>query len=239
MAPLCAEACGSISFQSFHMMKLQSSNKRFSGLLREAVAGGGFGRSRWELRVKDREERGCCSWSVKNIWQLWEGWRRFLAFICLAKKSQEKPGHKSVDKGKNNMGVVFQLLCFCPFLSILSVPSVVVLLALYTHLQHCCEPTYPPRWSPWVSAGGAAFWLSQVKPLLGWVSTSTAPKLGGVQLCQTVLTALPQSREKPSDQLPDGGTARVRVMSPGRYGQVTEHFWIPDPASSAVKAIIT
>lgn len=205
----------------------------------------GWGRlweSRWELRVKDREERMLflkCEEYLAAVGRMEKISRFYLSY----KKISEKSGHKSVDKGKNNMGVFFQLLCFCPILSILSVPSVVVLLALYTHLQHYCVPTYPPRWSPRVSAGRAAFWLSQVMPLLGWVSTTPVPKLGGVQLCQTVPTALPQSREKPSDQLPDGGTTRVRVMGPQQeLWQIwtgTEHFWIPDPASSAVKAIIT
>lgn len=79
--------------------------------------------------------------------------------------------------------------------------------------------------------------------LLGWVSTPPVPKLIGVQLCQPLLTALPHPWEKPSDQLPGRGMVRERVMEPQeKPWQIwagTEHFWIPDPASSAVRAIIT
>lgn len=134
-----------ISFQSCQMMWLQSSNKRCCETAERRGGSGRFG----EEQVGDASEgyggkwRGCCSWSVKNIWQLWEGWRRLLGFICNAKKVSEKSGHKTEDKVRKNMGDLFTALvslshsfhplcaqCWC-------------VTALCAHLQHHCESCQP------------------------------------------------------------------------------------------------
>lgn len=149
-----------ISFQSCQMMWLQSSNKRCCETAERRGGSGRFG----EEQVGDESEgyggkwRGCCSWSVKNIWQLWEGWRRLLGFICNAKKkSQRNQDIKLKIKSGKIWEIFSQLLCLCPILSILSVPSVGVLLLYALTCSTAVNPASPPGMAHLVGAGRAAF----------------------------------------------------------------------------------
>lgn len=82
---------------------------------------------------------------MKNIWQLWEGWRRLLGFICGEKK--KKQPHRNQDikvgiKAGKNTGAILPASASlsCSFCSLYARCWRVA--ALHSRLQYCCE-CYP------------------------------------------------------------------------------------------------
>lgn len=96
------------------MMKLQSSNKRFYVT---AERSSGWGRL-WEEQVgAENEGQGGermlfleCEEYLAAVGRM----EKISSFYLSCKKISEKSGHKSVDKGKNNMAALFPASAFLP-----------------------------------------------------------------------------------------------------------------------------
>lgn len=96
------------------MMKLQSSNKRFYVT---AERSSGWGRL-WEEQVgAENEGQGGermlfleCEEYLAAVGRM----EKISSFYLSCKKVSEKSGHKSVDKGKNNMAALFPASAFLP-----------------------------------------------------------------------------------------------------------------------------